>query len=201
MCFFGPATPALTAAAGKVTVQALPLFSGAWFTQQALALTSSVSPFQILSQAFNVVSSLYQAQQQNAYAEYQSGIYRNNAIVAGYQAEDAIRRGEIDEKQHRLRSTQLMGEQRSALAGKGVVVDQDSAGTLLEDTAALAEADAQNIRHNAAMEAWAYRAQASNYRNQSQLALASGRQSATRSLLDGVGTVAKDWYRFKGGLN
>jgi hypothetical protein len=137
----------------------------------------------------------------SAYSSYQQGKYaekvaRNNAIAAEYQAQDAERRGQIEERQVRLRAAQLGGQQRSALAANGVQLGSGSALDVLSDTAMMGEADALTARHNAQMEAWGYRAQASNYRAEGAGARAAGTSNAVGSLLGGAGSVADKWYRY-----
>jgi len=138
----------------------------------------------------------------SAYGNYQMGKYNqcvaeNNAQVAEYQAEDAIQRGELEEKQYRLKIEQLKGQQRASIASSGLLLDQDTAGDVLLDTAETGERDVMTIRSNAAREAYAYRVQAANSRSEGLLDSYGGTNRALSGLLSGAGSVADKWYRYR----
>lgn len=138
----------------------------------------------------------------SAYGMYQTGKYNqqvaeNNAQTAELQAEDAIERGEEDTRLKRREIARLKGQQRTAIASSGLVVDEDTGADVLMDTEMLGTEDVLAIRNNAQREAWAYRTQASNFRAGGALARAEGDFGATASLLSGAGSVADKWYRYK----
>lgn len=144
------------------------------------------------------------AKAQSQALQYQAAIARNNQIIAQRRAEDARQRGELESNLQRQRSRLLTSQQRAALAGAGVTVDQDSALQLTEDTAALGELDALTIRSNAEREALGFESEASNFGAEASLqtsaasnALSSGRLKAGATLLSGFGSVANKWYGFK----
>ena len=159
------------------------------------------------SAAGTVVSTLGAIQQgkaAQAEANYRSQVARNNAILANRAAEDARKQGELEANLQRQESRQLQARQRAALAGAGVVVDQDSAATLVEDTAALGELDALTIRNNAEREALGFEAQAGNFNADAELASLEGRNArraatfkAGATLITGFGSVASKWSGFK----
>lgn len=141
---------------------------------------------------------------QAAQANYQAAVARNNKIIADRKAEDAIKRGKVEELQYRQQVSQLTGRQRAVLAGNGVVIDQGSALDITEDTAARGEFDALTIRSNAEREAYDYRVQGQNFESNARLydatasnALAAGKSAATGALITGAGSVAQKWYGFK----
>lgn len=116
---------------------------------------------------YQQVSAQNQANEFNArMAEQNAATAAQNADIAKQQSSGAIREGEIEEKQHRLRVAQLKGEQRTSFAGGGVVVDRGSAMDTLQDTTKWGELDALTIRTNAAKEAWGYDVEARNYKTQ-----------------------------------
>jgi hypothetical protein len=115
----------------------------------------------VIGTAMSAYGQYQQGQQQSAMNNYQSAVAANNSIIASQQAaiqeraaEDALSRGRIDEQQHRLKVSQMMGSQRAALAGSGVLVDSGSGLNLLADTATMGEMDALTIRGNAEREAY-----------------------------------------------
>jgi hypothetical protein len=116
-----------------------------------------------------------QVQAQNQAINYNAAILRQNAIVREQQAvtveaqaEDALQRGEIAEKQQRLRTVRRIGEQRAAIAGAGVSVGSGSAIDLIADTEYFGELDALDVRRNAQLEAHGFNTRASDIRNQAQ---------------------------------
>lgn len=152
----------------------------------------------------NVLGQAQAGKAAQAQANYQAAVARNNQIIAERQAADALQRGEIAEKQHRLRVGQLAGRQRVALAANGVVVDQGSALDILGDTRELGELDALTIRSNAEREAYGYRVQGANFAADAGLLDARGASARSAaslagmsSLLSGAGSVADKWYGFK----
>lgn len=136
-------------------------------------------------------------------AAYQEAVARNNEIIAERKAEDARLRGEQEERRQRLETQQLIGRQRAAFAGAGVVVDQDVALDVISDTAAAGEIDALTIRTNAEREALGFEAQAVEFQGEQAFREAEGRNAQTEgavrigsTLLTGATRVASRWSEF-----
>lgn len=129
--------------------------------------------------------SLLTAQGQAAAGKANKQIADYNAQVAELQAEQALKRGREDESRLRLQTRQTAGSQRAALAAMGIDVDDGTAGQIQDDTTYFGELDALTIRNNAALEAWGYRTQATDYRMQGDLAAAHGRSQALGTILTG----------------
>ena len=135
---------------------------------------------------------------QDAY-NAQSQIAKNNAVIAGWQAEDAITRGDQAATASRVKTARLKGSQRAALAANGVDLSVGSAQHVLNDTDYLGALDANRLIDNAAREAWGYRTQASNFEGNANIL--KGRadaespwMAAGTSLLTSAGKVASTWY-------
>jgi hypothetical protein len=131
--------------------------------------------------------------------EAQAQVQRNNATVAGWQAEDAIERGNKAAMRVRSQARQLKGTQRARLAAAGVDLGEGSALQILSDTDYFGEVDAQTTVDNAAREAWAIRQQAAGYSAdaalmQSRAAAESPLFAAGTSLLTSASRVAERWY-------
>lgn len=140
------------------------------------------------------------AAQQNlrAYqAAYQTAVARNAAQVSEYNAQDAERRGAVEEARQRQKTSLLLGTQRARLAAQGSDLE-GSPLDILGDTAAAGEQDALLTRYQAAREAWNQRIQAANQNAQADFlttsaALPTGADPGlgiTRSLLGGVSDLA-----------
>lgn len=168
---------------------------------QALAIASVVS---------TVVGTVSKAQGQKAAgkaqaenARFRAGVARNNKILADRASADATLRGESDARLQEQRTRQLIGRQRAILAANGIVVDQDSALDITEDTASIGAMDAETIRRNAAREALNFDAQGANFVAQSQLlenegnsSASAGRRESFGTVLGGIGSVATKWKSF-----
>jgi hypothetical protein len=103
-------------------------------------------------------SRAWQAAYQTAYQTAQA---RNAAAVSEYSAQDAERRGAVEEERQRRKTSLLLGTQQARLAAQG----SDLLGSPLDvlgDTAAFGEQDALATRYQAAREAWNQRIQAAN---------------------------------------
>jgi len=149
-----------------------------------------------------------QANQQALFANAEAAAYQAetadfNKEIAGRLSKDAITRGRLVEQKSRISTQQLIGKQKVALAGSGVVVDQDSALDLTKDTAGIGEFEALTIRANAAREALGFiekgegygrdatlqRMAAENYEDAAQIAMDTGLASAIQ--LEKAGEYAK----------
>jgi len=138
-----------------------------------------------------------------ARANYQAAVARNNQILANRAAEDARKRGTLEANLQRQKSRQLVEQQRAAIAGAGVLVDQDSALGTIVGTAGLGELDALTIQSNAEREALNFEAQGVNFQTEAELRTFEGKQAVSSSylkaggtLLTGFGSVASKWYVF-----
>jgi hypothetical protein len=129
----------------------------------------------------------------------QAQVNRNNAQIAEWQAEDAIKRGGRDAMKVKTRANRLKGAQRAGFGANGVDMSTGSALQILSDTEYFGEVDAGTVKDNAAKEAWALRNQAMGFN--ADASLLQGRAdrekplaAAGTSLLTSAGGVASQWY-------
>lgn len=135
------------------------------------------------------------SQNAKAQAEYQSDVAQANATMAGYQREDALRRGEEDAQQAARQAERMRGTQVARLASNGLDITSGSSLSILEDTAFFGAQDVQTIRNNAAREAWGYSVQADNAMASSQMYTSAAKaqnpgRAAGLSLLSSAGQFA-----------
>lgn len=149
---------------------------------------------------------IQQGKNQQAQANYQAAIMERNAKIAEMNANDAERRGAVEEQQLRLRTSSMIGEARSDLSASGVVVDSGSPLEAQQEIAAMGAYDVNTQRYNAAKEAWSIRNQAADYTAQSRLysmaganAASEGRMGAFGTALTGLGSMADKWYKYSSG--
>lgn len=139
----------------------------------------------------------------DAYSQ-QSEVSARNAQVSEWQAQDALARGSRDASRSRMRTRQVKGAQRAAMAANGVDLGTGSALNILTDTDYFGDVDADTIKDNAGKEAWALRTQAQNFSDEASLLRSrSDREkpwlAAGTSFLTAAGKVASNWYGSGGG--
>lgn len=151
----------------------------------------------LASSVYSTVSG-FETQQRQAWAsqamgKYESAIDEQNAKLADLSAKDALERGQVEEQRQRMVTRQTIGATRAAQAAQGVDVATGSAVDVQASEAGLGELDALMIRNNAAREAYGYKVEAINYRQQGKLAAFAGANAAAgyragsySSLLEGA---------------
>jgi hypothetical protein len=151
----------------------------------------------------SVIGQANRVQADAGQANFMAQVARNNQISAQRNAELALQQGQIQEDRQRLKTAQLLGSQRAALAAQGGDVNTGSNIDILGDTARAGERDARTIRSNAAQQAYAYNLQASNDAGQANLdsanaanAMANLPFGVTSSLLGGASTLADRWATY-----
>lgn len=140
----------------------------------------------------------------SAVSSYQQGqvakqIARNNATMAEYAAQDAQRRGEEEAASIQRKAAGLKGTQRSLMAARGLDLGVGTAAEIQDQTDFFGETDAATARYNAARDAWAYRAQGQDMRQQGKWAARNANMQAFSTLLGTAGSVAGKWGTAKGG--
>ena len=149
----------------------------------------------------STLGAVNQAQGQKSAYEYQAAVNRNNAIQAGYQADDAIERGQEEERKTREKTRQLIGRQRSIFGAAGLQTDSGTPLLVQEDTAEIGELDALTVRNNSEREAHALRFRAENFEANARMnsfaadGISPGMAGAT-TLLAGAGNIAAKYQKF-----
>lgn len=123
-----------------------------------------------------------------AYGEYAAGqtersLHNLNADLAERQARDAIARSHVDIARVRREAADVTGSARAGYAGQNVIVSTGSALETQVATAELAQEDVNQIKINAAREAWGYRSEAIWEKFKGEEAAAAGKTGAIKSLI------------------
>lgn len=157
-----------------------------------------------ISAGVSTVGAIQQSQAQSAQAKYQAAVARNNQIIAQQNADDALKRGDVEEQKQRQKVQLLLGQQRTGFAAQGADLTSGSVLDILGDTAATGELDRLTIRNNAEREARQYMLQGVNFQADAQLyqmqakqAQTAGYFDATSSLLGGASQVGSSYIGFK----
>lgn len=111
-------------------------------------------------------------------ATYNAQVADMNAKISERQARDAVERGQIEEQQQRMKTSQIIGKQRAAMAANGVDLTFGSPLDALVDTATIGELDALTIRTNTAREERDIRQQGANLTSQAGMMRAEGENAA-----------------------
>lgn len=160
----------------------------------------------IAGSAIGAVSSYSQGKQQQAMYNYEAQVAEENAKIAQKNAATERQTGIEEARLQRMKTLQAIGSQKTAMAANNMDVTQGTSLDIIQDTAAMGELDALQIETNYERKALAYEQQASNYSNQANLDVISGRNAyktgkinAVTEGLNGVsklGSVASKWIGF-----
>jgi hypothetical protein len=131
--------------------------------------------------------------------EVSAAIAENNAKLAAADAENAMAMGDRETEQQAWRTRAILGQQRAAIASRGIDPGMGTPLDLLGETAMFGEVDQQTIRLNAARNAWGFRAQETNIRNQSALDRYTTKQRGTATILSGLSSMGGSAYSMYGG--
>lgn len=141
-------------------------------------------------------SAVYGAYATNKAAKDSQRLSNRNAALLDEQADDAIRRGELEVRALRRRTRAMVGRQRVQAAGQGLDVNSGVARDLQDDARAQGAMDEALARQNAFDEAWGLRGQSSNQRLAGRYARRAGRNQAIGTILGGIGDSARTYYQF-----
>src|SRR5688500_9110909 len=108
-----------------------------WLTTAAIATTAA--------SGVNAVGQVKQGRARKRAAMSEAERLEMNAQLAESQSADAIERGREAKLRHQRDTQQLIGAQRTAYAGQGVLVDEGSALETVATTAGLSELDVMTI--------------------------------------------------------
>jgi type II secretory pathway pseudopilin PulG len=160
----------------------------------------------IASTAVAVTSSVQQGKAQQAQANYQAAVNRNNAQIAQNNANLERQQGIEDARAHRIKTLANVGKQQAGMAANGLDITQGTALDVIEDTAAIGELDAMTAQWNQERKALSYEAQGNNFVNQANLdefggrnAYQAGVMGAISAGLSGLSSTAGSVASFGGG--
>lgn len=159
----------------------------ALYDPSTLALTAVAAS--TASAGIAAVGAIRQGQAQAQAAQYQAQVARNNAIIANQNSEAAIAAGNSQAITSELRTAQLAGRQRAALAASGIDPNSGSALDIQRDTAETGALDALTIRNNAARQAYGYQVAGVSDNAQAQLDQSTAANDTSASYLNAGGSI------------
>jgi hypothetical protein len=129
---------------------------------------------------------------ENAKDESQSAIRQGEyeQAAADYNARQALIKGARQGQAARMEGSALIARQRTAYANSGVDVKSGTPLSVMADTRSASELAALTKENDAAREAWGYKLQAQNSRENTQAKLRGIQRAEYGSILAGVGQFA-----------
>lgn len=177
----------------------------------SLAMTAGSAVMGAVGSAQQSAAHATAARQQAAAAQYQAAVAENQRRVLKWQADDALKRGEIAEEQRRAKTRIQIGAQRAALASMGADINDGSSLDIIGDTAEVGEMDALTIRSNAAREAYDRRIMAASAGGDAAMQRYAAASLSSRAdsidgnswigvganLISGASSVSDKWLQYK----
>ncbi|MEO6779425.1 MAG: hypothetical protein ABI196_00635 [Bradyrhizobium sp.] len=151
----------------------------------------------------------YLGAQQSAAAQSKSAAYgaqvaANNAQIANQNATYARQAGEAKATTQSLQARARLGAAVTGEAAQGIDITTGSAADVQGTDRALGQLDTETVRNNAALTAYGYRSQSTNFTAQSGLksaqsasALAAGDIAGTGDLVSGAASVGQKFVGFQ----
>jgi hypothetical protein len=141
------------------------------------------------STVMGAAGAVQQGKAAQASANYNAKVADMNAKISERQARDAVERGALEEQQQRMKTSQVIGQQRAAMAANGVDLTFGSPLDTLVDTATMGELDALTIRANTYREERDIRQQGNNQTAQASAFRAEGANARKAGFMDAFGTI------------
>ena len=141
------------------------------------------------STVMGAAGAVQQGKAEQASANYSAKVADMNAKIAERQARDAVERGQQEEQQQRMKTSQIIGQQKAAMAANGVDLGFGSPLDTLVDTATMGELDALTIRANTYREERDIRQQGANSTAQASALRAGGSNARAAGNMSAFGTI------------
>ena len=141
----------------------------------------------------STVGNIQQAKAQQAQAEYQAELEKENAKIALRQGENIDLQANQERTQLRQRALLQRGDARTAYASSGVVLGSGSSADYEADIADAYDLDSRNLNYDVASKKWKLQVSAADSMSQASLydaqASAYGQQAKTSLLSGTFGTI------------
>ncbi len=149
----------------------------------------------------SVAGAYYTAQGQKTALKAEANIADINARMAELNAQNALIQGQKAVQMQRLKTAEVRGAQRAAIAANGMALDSETAMAIQQSTDIIGEVNADAAEADAINAAFGYRTQAVNLKNQALMARAGAKSisplmSAGTQLLTSASQVATNQYLY-----
>jgi hypothetical protein len=105
--------------------------------------------------------------------KFQAQVAENNAKIAGYQADEAQKQGELQQDSINRRIAATAGAQRAAFAGAGISLGSGTTLDVAESSARTGASDIAMSQYNTALAKWGFGIQQQNAEAQASMDLAT----------------------------
>lgn len=171
---------------------------GAAMGATTTAGAATVGTIMASSIALSGYSAYSQAQMGREQASYQKAVNNNNAVMAEYERQDAIERGEEAVQAHYRKVSAFRGTQEASMAARGLDISTGTPLDILSATDYFGAVDARTIQSNAERAGWSSTVDAMNFRSAAKMQGAarsyySPLLATGTSLLGGASNVASTW--------
>ena len=122
-------------------------------------------------------------------ASYQAAVANNNAIIANNNAKYAMEAGSQKAQETSMKGAAQAGLIKTAQAANGVDVNSGSNSAVQTSQREESSLDTQQTEHNAALQAYGYRTQASNFTAQAGLDTAQANEAVPGALIGATGSL------------
>lgn len=130
----------------------------------------------------------------NTYQQAQTakGVAKNNAAAAAAAAQSAEAQGNLNADAARRRGAAITGAERAGYSARGVDIGEGTAASVIDQSDFFSQVDQTTARNNAAKQAWADRAQQTNFSNEA--GSYNPMMQGAGTLLSSAAPVAQKWY-------
>lgn len=135
--------------------------------------------------AMTAAGTIMQSNAQVQAGKANAAIAAQNASIAKAQEQSAFDKGAVQETQYSNQVKELQGRAQAIAGNNGIDVNRGSPLDLIVQSTGFGERDIRTIENNAAMEAFGYSAQATNFTNQGLLDTSEGQKLGNATLLTG----------------
>jgi hypothetical protein len=139
--------------------------------------------------------------------DYKGAVAQANAAYAEKNAQYAFREGAIRGQQAGMQGAQEVGAIRTAQSASGLDLTRGTATDVVKSQINQVQTNENLIAYQSAKQAYAFRVQAANFKNEAQFDYLSGKAAETegyfgaaKSLLGGGTQVAEKWPNFMSGF-
>ena len=156
--------------------------------------------FSAIGTMVSAVGQMQQAKAQNRWHKYNAAVARNNAKIAEYEGQYARDKAQRDADKQKERTRVIIGQQRAAQGGSGIVVDDGTFLDLTLESAEMGKLDELAILHEGDKEAWRAQINADNARAKARMHESSKVNpfmAAAPGLMSGIANTGMNYYRMK----
>lgn len=139
--------------------------------------------------ATSTIGAINSADAQGKAAAYSAQVAKNNATIAGQNAEEATQAGQARAANQGLQNRAKLAAIVSGQAASGTDVGSGSNRDVAESQSELNQLDSETTINNAALQAYGYRSQATGFQAQSGLDTATANEAPTAAALGGASSL------------